>query len=158
MWYLALTKSRQESRAKENLENQGIETFLPFFYKEVLKKGQRCTQSEPLFPGYIFINLAADNPLLGKVRSTYGVRKLLTFGLEPVVVQDALIADLQQRYVNPETAAQFTSGQEVQVMSGPFKHYQAIFKEYQGSERAIILVSLLGQQNELLMELKGLSS
>ena len=47
-------------------------------------------------------------------------------------------------------------GQMVEVTSGPFKAYQAIFKQFDGETRAIILLNLLNQQQELLVELEQL--
>lgn len=156
MWYIALTKPRQEQRAKDNLENQGAEVFLPLFRRETIKNGKRSDRTEPLFPGYIFLNLELNSPLFSKIRSTFGVNKLLTFGQEPIVIADALIDDLRLRTEASALRQKFNTGQQVQLKEGPFKDYQAIFKEYKGSERAVILIGLLGQQNELVVALKHL--
>lgn len=157
MWHIVLTKPKQENRAKENLENQGIEVFLPLFHKETIKNGKRVNKIEPLFPGYLFIKLDKGSSLFSKVRSTFGVNKLLSFGAEPVVIERALIEDLQSRSAHLNNTPKFKAGQSIRINNGPLKHYEALFMEYKGNERAVILISLLGQQNELVIELEKLA-
>ena len=47
-WYLLSTKPRSVEIAYKNLNNQGIETFLPTLV--------HTNKPKALFPGYIFIN------------------------------------------------------------------------------------------------------
>jgi transcriptional antiterminator RfaH len=105
--------------------------------------------------------------LLGSIRSTRGVRQLLKFGLEPLEIRSGLISDLRSRCCNKlenqseksaNKPAIFQQGQKVEVTTGPFKDYQAIFKQFDGERRAIILLNLLNQQQELLVELEQLQA
>lgn len=153
MWYVVLTKPRQEQRAAINLANQGGEVYLPMLSVERTKNGKRIQQEEVLFPGYLFLKTAEQGPLMGKIRSTYGVRGLLRFGEQPVNVSDQLIQDIRQRSQGAAVTRQFQPGQQVQLAEGALKDYQAIFHSYSGEERAIVLISLLGQQSRLLVEL-----
>lgn len=156
MWYIVVTKPRQEARAHDNLESQGGEVFLPMLQTEVIKQGRRTLKSEPLFPNYLFLRLDKDSPLFAKIRSTFGVNKLLSFGGNPVTIDSRLIEDLRLRTTVGDNLPQFKTGQEIELKEGPFRHYQALFKEYKGTERAVILLTLLGQQNELIVELTEL--
>lgn len=157
MWYVILTKPRQEQRAADNLANQGGEVYLPMLSVERIKNGKRTQQQEVLFPGYLFLKTETEGALMGKIRSTYGVRGLLRFGEQPVTISEQLIQDIRQRSQQNPPQASFTSGQQVQLLGGPFRDYQAIFHSYSGQERAIILIKLLGQQNQLLVDLQQLS-
>ena len=159
-WYVVLTKPKQELRAQEHLERQGGVAFVPKFANERIIRGQRVVRQEPLFPGYLFLQVDSDNALLSNVRSTLGVRQILTFAGQLMTIAPSIIADLQQRNSNTElhTPAPFSAGQAVTLNSGPFQHYQAIFKEHDGCERGIILLGLLGQQNELLIDLANLQA
>lgn len=156
MWYIVVTKPRQEARAHDNLESQGGEVFLPMLQTEVIKQGRRTLKSEPLFPNYLFLRLDKDSPLFAKIRSTFGVNKLLSFGGNPVTIDSRLIEDLRLRTTVGDNLPQFKTGQKVELKEGPFRHYQALFKGYKGEERAVILLTLLGQQNELIVELTEL--
>lgn len=155
-WYVVLTKPKQELRAQENLERQGGVVFVPMFANERIIRGKRVMRQEPLFPGYLFLQASPQNSLLSKVRSTMGVRTLLTFAGQMMTIEHRLIEDLRQRSNVDDIAQQFSAGQDVTIRSGPFQHYQALFKEYDGAERGIILLSLLGQQNELVIQLADL--
>ncbi len=155
-WYVVLTKPRQEKIAAERLQQQGGHVFLPLFEVERVVKGKRRQQQEPLFPGYLFLQADPGSVLLSKVRSTIGARQLLTFGSQPITVNELLINDLRQRTSSGDNAPLYKTGQKVSLKEGPFRNYEAIFQEYDGDERAIILLSLLGQQNELVVELNEL--
>ena len=155
-WYVVLTKPKQELRAQDNLERQGGSVFLPMLAIERISRGQRIMRQEPLFPGYLFLQADAQDPILSKVRSTMGARQLLTFASQVMTVDNRIIDDLRQRSNTDHTVQQFSAGQSVTLNNGPFQHYQALFKEYDGAERGIILLSLLGKQNELLIQLADL--
>ena len=166
-WYVVLTKPKQEGRAEEHLEAQGGEVFLPRIQLEKMRKGKVVSVEEPLFSGYIFVNVAGCEQLVGSIRSTRGVRQLLKFGLEPLEIGSGLISDLRSRcYSKLENQSErsankqavFQQGQKVEVTAGPFKDYQAIFKQFDGERRAIILLNLLNQQQELLVELEQLQA
>ncbi len=157
-WYVVLTKSKQELRAQDNLERQGGVVFVPMFSKERITRGKRVVRQEPLFPGYLFLQADAQSELLSKVRSTFGVRQLLGFAGQVMTVDNRIIKDLRQRSNSETPVQQFSAGQTVTLNSGPFQHYQAIFKELDGNERGIILLGLLGQQNELLIDLADLQA
>lgn len=164
-WYVVLTKPKQETRAEEHLRAQGGEVFLPQITLEKMRKGKRVNVIESLFPGYLFVNVEGCEHLIGSIRSTRGVRQLLRFGIEPIELRQNLIDDLRHRcgdvHANGESLrgnsqAVFKEGQVVEITSGPFKDYQAIFKQFDGERRAIILLNLLNQQQELLVELQQL--
>ncbi len=157
-WYVVLTKPKQELRAQNNLERQGGVVFVPMFANERISRGKRIVRQEPLFPGYLFLQTDTQSELLSKVRSTFGVRQLLSFAGQVMTVDNRIIEDLRQRSNSETPVQQFSAGQTVTLNSGPFQHYQAIFKEHDGCERGIILLGLLGQQNELLINLADLQA
>lgn len=98
-WFVVHTKPRQEARAQLNLERQGFTCFLPTFAKEKLTKQALEVVREPLFSRYLFIEL--DTQISGKswspIRSTLGVSKLVSFGMEPARVDRELIALLRDQ-------------------------------------------------------------
>lgn len=157
-WYVVLTKPRQEARAVQHLNEQGGETFLPYLQVERIRSGTLIKQPEVMFPGYLFLKSKNDSPLLNKVRSTPGARMLLRFGVNPVTVHSALIDNLKSECFSEHSESVFNIDQKVRMTSGPFKDYLALFKEYDGDKRAIVLLNLLNQQQELVVELTQLSA
>ncbi|UTW49484.1 transcription termination/antitermination NusG family protein [Bacterioplanoides sp. SCSIO 12839] len=157
-WYVVLTKPRQEKRALHHLHEQGGEVFLPYLQVQKIRSGVLSEEQEVMFPGYLFLKSRSDSPLLNKVRSTPGARMLLRFGVNPVVVYQALIDSLRSHCFKGLSEEVFDVDQQVRINTGPFKDYLALFKEYDGEKRAIVLLNLLDQQRELVVELTQLSA
>lgn len=135
-WYLLKTKPRQESRAKENLENQQLTTYLPV----LIRKDERV---EPLFPGYIFIAATTGPGAMGAVRSTRGVMDFVRFGTELAFARESLIQEIRAVEGHFRGVPRFVPGQEVVCKSGPFAGLRGIFEAESGEERCIILLNLL---------------
>lgn len=56
-WYALQHKPAQGDRALQHLQNQDIACFYPKISVEKIKGGKRSKKLEPLFPGYLFVNL-----------------------------------------------------------------------------------------------------
>lgn len=146
-WYLVHTKPKQERRALDNLQRQGYPCFLPLVPVESVRRGRLAVVEQALFPRYLFIQL--DDSLharaWGPVRSTLGVTRLVSFGLQPARVPDDLIAQLRQQLQDLAAAPQplFQPGQTVRVTQGPFAGLDCIYQMPDGDQRAIVLLTLL---------------
>ena len=156
-WYLIQCKPRQEARALENLRHQSFTCFAPTHAVERLRHGKRVVLDEPLFPGYLFINLCEFTENWHPIRSTRGVLRLVTFANQAVPVAKAIIEDIQARLcVKEQTKPLFVSGERVTVTEGPLRELDAIFGSVDGEERAIILLNLMHRQHEVKVPLKAL--
>ena len=72
-WYAIRTRSRHEKIVSEQLEEQGIETFLPLV-KKTHKWSDRVKEVElPLFSGYNFVRLVLSSPERLRVLKAHGV-------------------------------------------------------------------------------------
>lgn len=151
-WYVVRTKPRQERRALVNLTNQQMVAFLPEFTVHKVRRGKRTPVTEPLFPGYLFVNLDDYAEQFYKIRSTFGVNKLLTFGSRVATVPDSLIAELQQLNQNSDVVQKATSaampqiGEKVEIETGPFAGFIAEIIELDGDSRCIVLLNWLQQE------------
>lgn len=146
-WYLVHTKPKQEQRALENLQRQGYPCFLPLVPVESVRRGRLVVAQQALFPRYLFIQL--DDSLQarawGPVRSTLGVTRLVSFGVQPARVPDDLVQQLQQQVQDLATAPQplFQPGQAVRITQGPFAGLDCIYQMPDGDQRAMVLLTLL---------------
>jgi len=154
-WYVVHTKPRQETRALENLQNQGFECFLPMIQIERLRNQRVKAVEEPMFSRYLFIRLDDTIQNWAPIRSTLGVSKLVSFGHQPAKVPPELIDLLRE---SPQTLFErmFATGDTVQVASGPLRGLEGQYLEYDGERRAFVLIDLLGQPQRLRMELDTL--
>ena len=151
-WLLLQVKPRQEMRALENLERQNGVCYCPLINIEKLSRGKRVFAEEPLFPGYLFINLQSERSGLtySSIRSSRGVSKIVSFGVEPIKVPEGLIAQIKHREqtdligINAEHLPQI--GDKIDIVQGPFKGLKAVFSHTDGIQRSIVLINLLNQQ------------
>jgi transcriptional antiterminator RfaH len=155
-WYVLRTKPRQESRAQLNLQAWGLETLLPLNRSgnRVIGKSGDRTPVCMLFPSYIFCKFAET--MFGKVKYTYGVAHIVSFGGVPAVVDQAIIDELAARALplhgasGHGSAVSFRRGDKVLIESGPFKNFIGIFEQdLPGSERVRILLDAVKFQSRV---------
>jgi transcriptional antiterminator RfaH len=145
-WFLVQSKPRQAERAELNLVQQGYSVFHPRLMVERIRRGRRVPVNESLFPNYLFIRLQRWVDNWYPLRSTRGVARLVAFGREPLPVDDLLIEEIQRRLEVRPTEPALRLGQKVQIVEGPFRGLDAIFKANQGEQRVQLLIELLHRQ------------
>lgn len=149
-WYAVQCKSRQEGRAFENLKRQGFACYLPTISVEKLQLGRRTEVREPLFPGYLFINLeASDN--WQPVRSTRGVIQIVRFDEQPLPLQDEIIEAIRERLGSHCVKVPYLQrGERVRITEGSFANLEAIFVASDGTERVMLLMNILQREQTLI--------
>ena len=150
-WYLVHCKSRQDERAEQNLLRQGYVCYRPQHSCERIVRGRRQIIAESLFPGYLFIQLAADANW-APLHSTRGVIRIVGFGGIPLRLDDSLIDHLQQRTTAPARPA-LEAGDSVRITEGGFAELDAIFVAMDGEQRVILLLNMLNRQHQISMPL-----
>lgn len=149
-WYLIHTKPKQERVALENLERQGYDCYLPIHRVEKARQGGLAVVDEPLFPRYLFIRLGEGGSAKcwGPIRSTRGVSRLVSFGVEPVKVLDDLIVALQaqEKSVCMQVEPWFKPGERVCLTEAPFAGIEGVYQMADGERRVMVLIELLSKQ------------
>lgn len=148
-WYALQHKPAQGDRALQHLQNQGIACFYPKISVEKIKGGKRSKKLEPLFPGYLFVNLEQTDPMWSKLRSTRGVLRIVGFANKPAPISDAVIQHIKESLDSVAEQGGIKTGQAVQLSEGPFEGISAIFQAYDGEERAIVLVNFMQKQQSI---------
>lgn len=150
-WYVVQTKPRQESVAVENLERQGYSTYCPRMIQAKRRRQRWQKVSEPLFPRYLFVQLAEGIDDFAPIRSTTGVLNMVRFGEKPATIPQQAINTIQhQEQIITSKASDMPNwqlGDSVQVVDGPFAGLKGIFQKKNTEERVIILLSILGREN-----------
>lgn len=150
-WYVIHTKPRQELRALENLRKQNYEVFCPLVLIEKVRRGKLTNVTEPLFSRYIFIKLNKTTSNWTPITYTLGVSKIVRFGSMPTAVDDSIINSLIAKD-GEEKIRLFAEGDEVQLIDGPLKGLNAIFKQHDGELRAMILIDLMSKPHLIKVE------
>ena len=155
-WYAIQHKPAQAERALENLQNQNARCFYPKVTVETIRAGKRITRLEPLFSGYLFINIDESDPLWGKLRSTRGVLRVVGFGGKPLPVPDEVIEYIYDGLTAVEEQGGLRKGETVRIQEGPFRGIEGIFQAYEGDERAVVLISFMQKQQAVKVRLGDL--
>ncbi|MBA3987701.1 MAG: transcription/translation regulatory transformer protein RfaH [Idiomarina sp.] len=152
-WYLLQCKPRQEARAQMHIENQGYQTCLPKVTLQKTLRGKRQRVEEALFPGYLFIEIDIQSANFNAIRSTRGVVGFVRFGGVPSVVPNAVIEQFQRLAATPQVLqSELSAGNAVEVTDGPFAGLAAVYQMPKGSDRCLILIDMMGKQQQLEIE------
>ncbi|MCL7945156.1 transcription/translation regulatory transformer protein RfaH [Marinobacter sp. ATCH36] len=155
-WYALQHKPAQGDRALAHLQNQDIVCFYPKVTVEKIRAGKRTKKLEPLFPGYLFVNLEQTDPQWAKLRSTRGVIRVVSFANKPAGIPDDVIQHVKDSLDAVAEQGGIKPGQQVELDDGPFKGISAIFQAYDGEERAIVLISFMQKQQTVKVPLSAL--
>jgi transcriptional antiterminator RfaH len=81
------------------------------------------------------------------IRSTKGVSRLVSFGIEPARVDDGLIKLLrtQEAAVQTEPGRLFMRGESVRLTEAPFAGIEGIYQMTDGERRVIVLIEILSK-------------
>jgi transcriptional antiterminator RfaH len=168
-WYLVQTHPKQEERASNNLKSFGVETLALMFRdrRRNFYTGEVTLHAKPLFPSYIFAKLVA-NELYQKIRYTRGIRRFVSFGDSPAVVDEEIIAMIKSRISEDGFASideDLEPGDEVIIKDGPLRTFAGVFeREMNGADRVRILLQAVSYQahveieRDMVMKVNGASS
>jgi transcriptional antiterminator RfaH len=131
-WYALQHKPAQGDRAVAHLQNQEIACFYPKVSVEKIKAGKRTKKLEPLFHGYLFVNLEQTDPMWAKLRSTRGIIRVVSFANKPAPIPDGIIQQIKDGLDKVVVQGGIKPGQSVELDDGPFNGISAIFQAYDG--------------------------
>ena len=148
-WYVLHSHPRREEALYQHVLSQGFDCYYPII--KVHPVNPRSRKTQPYFPGYIFVHVdlksIGDSVFKWMPYST----GLVTFGGEPATIHDAIV-DTISLFVAKINSNEFSavnglkSGDKVEIHSGLFKGYDAIFDmQISGSQRVRILLKMLTQ-------------
>lgn len=145
-WYCLTIIPRQEKRAMQHLQMQGIEYYIPFVIidKRIDKSDSK---TEPLFPGYGFVNLDDEIGNFTAIRSTRGVKDFVRFNNVITKVGNRVIDEIISRaddltglHGGEES---FQKGDSVTIQGGIYDMWEGIYESKSGRERSVILLRYL---------------
>lgn len=160
-WFVVRAKTGAEERAVWHLNNQGFETYLPRYRKQVRHARKTSTVLKPLFPGYVFVNMDLGRQRWRSVNGTMGVISLVQFGDEPAPLPQAMIDAIRARE-DAEGAVSVArddlkKGDRVRVREGAFADYMAILDEVSDDKRVFLMLDLMGREVRVSVPLENLA-
>jgi len=146
-WYVLVTRSRHEKKCELMLQKKGFEVFLPL--QKVIRQwsDRKKLVDVPLFPGYLFIRY--DESRRPEVLSIPGVVRFVRY-----VDNDATIPESQINAIRMAidesidmdvTEIQFSEGEDIQIISGPFRGLFGKIIQYKSRKKIMISIDIIGK-------------
>jgi transcriptional antiterminator NusG len=155
-WYAVRTRSRHEKLVARQLENQGIESFLPIV-TQTHKWSDRAKQVEtPLFSGYAFLRMVHSSDERVRVLRTQGVVSFVGVQGTGTPIPDHQIEDIKTLVASriPYEERPFLQiGQRVRVRGGALDGMQGILVAENGDRSLVISVEPI--QRSLCVRVAG---
>lgn len=147
-WYAVYTKSRNEKKAAADLEEKGIEVYLPLLKTLKQWSDRKKWVEEPLFRSYLFVRIYDKNYL--DVLQTDGIVRFIMFRQERIPVPDAQI-EAVKAYLNDEeristTETNYQPGDLVEIIRGPMRGLPGTLVEVKGKQRVLVEIESIGQR------------
>ncbi len=163
-WYVVHTYSGYENKVKQNLE-QRIRTMgvadkifrvvVPTEEEIEIRDGQRRTVQRKIFPGYILVQMLLSDEVWHVVRQTPGVTGFVGPGNAPVPLPEHEVQAIlkQMEAEAPKIRVEFTIGQAVRIVDGPFTDFEGVVDEIdQEKGKVRVLVSFFGRETPIELD------
>lgn len=138
-WYAAYTHARHEKRVAQQLQERGIEHFLPVYRSVRRWKDRQKELDLVLFPGYVFTRIDAGDKL--RVLRLPGVVRFVSFNGQPAPLDgedlNALRNALEQG-LRAEHHPYLTVGRRVKVVRGPLAGARGLLVRIKANYRIVI--------------------
>ena len=150
-WFVVYTKVQEEVWARNNLEERGLETYLPRYRKRRFHARRLDFIPAPLFPRYLFVSADLDAGERPRIVTAPGVSYLVSFGDRAPPLADSIIGEIRRRegpdgLVRLGSEEGFKQGEKVRVRDGAFCEKVGLFDCNADDNRVFILLNLMGRQ------------
>lgn len=148
-WFAIYVRSRSEKKVLKQLEEKGIESFLPLITRIKQWSDRKKKVEEPLFRSYLFVNIdiAKQRDI---ILGIYGVVKFIEFEKNPVIVPLNQINAIRQYVCNTDLIGideyeEIKEGELVIIKSGSMKGLTGRFVKINGKHRLIVDIEVVGK-------------
>jgi transcription antitermination factor NusG len=155
-WYAIRTRSRHEKMVADQLERQGLESFLPLV-KRTRNWSDRVKEVEmPLFSGYSFVRLVLSSPDRLRILQTHGVAGFVGINCCGTPIPDNQIQGIRTLLASkvPFQEQSFLRvGQRVRIRGGSLDGVEGVLSA-QNEDRSLV-ISLEPIQRSLSVRIQG---
>ncbi|MBR4157067.1 MAG: UpxY family transcription antiterminator [Bacteroidales bacterium] len=148
-WFAVYVKSRCEKKVSQQLDDMGIESFLPLITRIKQWSDRKKKVEEPLFRSYIFVNITSSDYY--NVLNIANVVRFITFEKKPVVVPENQITAIRKYICDTDLhdiecdSMDLKEGELVRIKTGQMKDLIGRFIKIKGKHRVIIDIEAVGQ-------------
>jgi transcriptional antiterminator NusG len=172
-WYVLRVQSNKEETVRDTLERkiklEGIADLLPRVVVpteriSTMKAGKRRVSERKLYPGYVFVEMDAeeDGSVPEKVwfliRETSGVGDFIGTEGKPTAMKahevEKLVGEAERSGQEaPALKVDYASGDHVKIKQGPFENFEGVVDEVQLDKGLVrVIVTIFGRATPVELE------
>lgn len=163
-WYVVHTYSGHENKVAEtlkqraetlNLTDKILSILIPTQEKIQIKRGQRKTVSEKIFPGYMLVQMELTDDSWLAVRTTQGVTGFVGIGNKPSPLPKHEVEAIK-KYMSqaaPQYKADYVEGEAIRIVDGPFNDFLGTVKSIDEERGKVeVLVNIFGRETPVTLD------
>ena len=146
-WFAIYVKSRNEKKVFKQLDDMGVESFLPLITRLKQWSDRKKKVDEPLFRSYIFIHHNLKDPKeYYNILNIPGVVCFVTIEKKPVPIPEnqiiAIKEYLQDTELHDINYDDFKEGELVRIKSGQMRDLVGRYVEPKGKHNIIMIIEV----------------
>jgi len=163
-WYAIHTYSGYEEKVSDSIKQRVdsvdmadkiFDVLVPKEKQIEIKNGKRKIIDKKIFQGYVLVEMKMTEDAWYIIRNTPGVTGFVGSGTDPTQVSDAEIRKIKKRMgvEEPKHHIDFTEGEIVNIIDGPFKGFDGAISEIDTQKGKIrVLVSMFGRETPVELD------
>ena len=163
-WYVVHTYSGHENKVAETLKQRAetlsltekiVSILIPTSEKIQIKRGQRKTVHEKIFPGYMLVQMELTDDSWLAVRTTQGVTGFVGVGNKPTALPKHEVEAIK-KYMSqaaPSYKADYSEGEAVKIVDGPFNDFLGTVNSIDEEKGKVeVLVNIFGRETPVQLD------
>jgi transcriptional antiterminator NusG len=145
-WYALLCRSRHEKLVATALSNTGIANLLPTVSEVHYWSDRHKLVDTPLFPGYVFVQIAKATGAQLRVLKTSGVVRFVGNRQGPLAIPEQEISDVQtvlKQKVHCSPYPFLRLGQRVRICGGALDGIEGVLVGRDSDSKLVISIELI---------------
>ncbi len=163
-WYVVHTYSGHEHKVAQALQQRAhsmnltdyiLEILIPTQNKIQIRKGQKFSIKEKLFPGYMLVKLVLTDDSWLAVRTTQGVTGFVGIGNKPTPLPKSEVDNIMKftQMEAPKYKASFSISEAVKIIEGPFADFLGSVESIDDARGKVkVLVSIFGRETPVELD------
>lgn len=155
-WYAIQTQFRLEKKVALELQQRGVDVFLPLRWTKNKWSDRQRLVSFPLFPGYAFVRVSSSQNERVKILRTNGVTGLVGAKGLGTAIPDSEMEAVQaivKHEIPFQLSPYLSAGQSVRIRGGALDGVEGVLVRQCGDESVVVSIQLL--QRSLSIRVEG---
>lgn len=152
-WYAVYTCANHEKRVADQFAGRGVEHFLPQYESVRRWKDRKVRLQLPLFPGYLFVHMAAQERL--RVLQVPGVVQLVGFNGSPTPMPEEDLERVREflgEGLRAEPHPYLRAGRRARVVRGPLAGIEGIILRRKNRSCLVLSFNLIQRSMAIEMD------